>query len=240
MHWSGANSDDLTIKSKRSIKILDKLATIVEASTNALEDPLYQSNATNVSILYEKIPDTIQLLSNQSEANFIWTTIVQSDTIEIEDEFRKIYENQNNLLTSHTNEWAKFWLEMKITAKGNNYLSNAIQASQFALVSSLPSLNRSRSSATFFGISPAGLGLERKQEVYNGHSFWDTEMWMQPTILLLEPQWSRQLLNYRHSMRHTAHSNAIETGYQGYRSDMVEFFFLLILKFMCDLGSLRN
>lgn len=218
MHWDDAISDDLTIKSRRSIKILDKLATIVEAATNDVEDPLYQPNATTVSILYEKIPDTIQLLPDQNEENFILITLVRSDASEIEDEFRKISENRNSLLSNHTNEWMKFWSEMKITAKGNNFLSNAIQASQFALASSLPSLNRSRpKSTTFYGISPAGLGLDRKQEVYNGHSFWDTEIWMQPSILLLEPQWSQQLLNYRHLMRHTAHRNAVNTGYQGYR-----------------------
>lgn len=218
LHWEDANSDDLTIKSRRSVKIVDKLVTVVEASTNTVEDPLYQPNATTVSILYEKIPDAIQLLPDQIETNFIWITIVQSDANEIEHEFRKIHEIRNSLLTSHTNEWTKLWSEMKITAKGNNYLSNAIQASQFALVSSLPSLNRSRSkSTTFFGVSPAGLGLDRKQEVYNGHSFWDTEIWMQPSILLFESEWSQQLLNYRHLMRHTAHSNAVNTGYQGFR-----------------------
>lgn len=190
---------------------------------------MYQSNPTTVSILYEQIPDTIQLLPDQNEAHFIWITIVQTNASDIEYEFRKIHENKNDLLTSHTNEWAKLWMQMQITAKGNEYLSNAIQASQFALLSSMPSLNRSRSTqskSTFYGLSPAGLGLDRQQEVYNGHTFWDTEIWMQPSILLLEPKWSEQLLNYRHSMRHTAHSNAIGTGYQGYRFDSMAFFSL--------------
>lgn len=217
LHWIGTTSDDLTIKSTRSIKILDKLATIVEASTKDVEDPMYQPNPTTVSILYENIPDSVQLLPDQNEANFIWITIVQSHGSDIVDEFRKIHQNRNNLLTIHTNEWTKLWSEIQITAKGNKFLSNAIQASQFALVSSLPSLNQSRTKSNFYGVSPAGLGLDRKQEVYNGHSFWDTEIWMQPSILLFEPKWSQQLLNYRHLMRHTAHSNAINTGYEGYR-----------------------
>lgn len=221
MHREFANSDDITIKSTRSIKILDKLAVEIEAATNTLEDPTYQRNATPVTILYEKIPDTIQLLPSQNEANFIWITVIQSNATHIEDEFRKILENKNDLLSSHTKEWAQFWAKVQITAKGNDYLSNAIQASQFALASSLPSLNRSRSQSTYYGLAPAGLGLDRQQEVYNGHSFWDTEIWMQPSILLLEPKWSQQLLNYRHLMRNTAHNNAVRTGYQGYRFDLI-------------------
>lgn len=199
------------------MRILDKSVTIVEASTNAQEDPSYQPNSSAVSILYEQIPDSIQLLPSQNEANFIWITIVRSSARGIEDEFQMIDAIKNDLLASHVNEWTKFWTKTKITAYGNKYLTNAIQASQFALASSLPSLNRSKSESTFYGMSPAGIGLDRKQEVYNGHSFWDTEIWMQPSILLLEPKWSQQLLNYRHLMRHTAHNNAISTGYQGYR-----------------------
>lgn len=217
LHSNGANSDDITIKSTRSIKILDKLATIVEATTSISEDPLYQPNLTAFTVLYEQIPDTIQLLPNQNEANFIWITILQSNASNIDEEFRKIHEHKNDLVTSHINEWTKFWTKIKITAKGNDYLTNAIQASQFALASSMPSLNRSQPKSIFYGLCAAGLGLNRKQEVYNGHSFWDTEIWMQPSILLLEPEWSQQLLNYRHSMRHTAHMNAINTGYHGYR-----------------------
>lgn len=219
MHWVDTDSDDIITKSTRSIKINDKLATIVEAITNTLEDPSYQPNPNTISILYESIPDTIQLLSDQNEANFNWITILQADANNIEDEFRKMSENQN-LLTMHIAEWTKYWKEMQISAKDNEFLSNAIQASQFALISSLPSLNRSQSESTFFGLSPAGLGLNRQQEVYNGHSFWDTEIWMQPSILLFESQWSQRLLNYRHLMRHTAHRNAINTGYRGYRFEI--------------------
>lgn len=220
LHSTDARSDDITIKSSRSIKINDKWATIIEATTNTVEDPLYQPSPTTVAVLYEPIPDTIQLSANENEANFIWITIVQSNVSGIEDEFRKAHESRNGLLGMHTNAWAKFWSDTQITAEGNDFLSDAIQTSQFALVSSLPSLNRSRSDTIFFGLSPAGLGLNRQQEVYNGHSFWDTEIWMQPSVLLLEPIWSQQLLNYRHLMRHTAHRNAVNTGYKGYRFEI--------------------
>lgn len=218
LHSDDATSDDITIKSTRTNKILDKLVTVIEASANTVEDPLYQSTPTIVTILFEKIPDTVVLLPNVDEANFTWITIVQSSGTDIEDEFRKMHEHRNDLLSMHTKEWGNIWSDIQITAKGSTFLSNAIQASQFALVSSLPSLNRSHSiSRHFYGISPAGLGLDRKQEVYNGHNFWDTEIWMQPSILLFEPEWSQHLLDYRHLMRHTAHKNAILTGYQGFR-----------------------
>lgn len=163
MHWSNIKSDDVTIKSSRTVPIPDVRATIVELATNTLEDPQYQPHPTTLSILYENIPDSIQLLPDQNEAHFVWITVAQTNATDIEAEFRQIHLSKGDLLSNHTNEWAKLWTEMRITAKGNNYLSNAIQASQFALLSSLPSLNRfqSKSKSTFYGLSPAGLGLDR-------------------------------------------------------------------------------
>lgn len=61
------------------------------------------------------------------------------------------------------------------------------------------------------------MGLNRDLEVYLGHSFWDTEVWMLPSILLLQPKWSAELLNYRYAMRTAARDNANKTGYKGYR-----------------------
>lgn len=191
----------------------------MKATTNEVEDPHYQHSFSTVSILHEEIPQFIKLLPEQNEAEFIWITIVQSTSSNIRETFQKMHEMRNNLLNMHTNEWQQFWNDNKITAVGNVQLSNAIQASIYALVASLPSLNTSAPRSRYYGLSPAGLGLDRQQEVYMGHNFWDTEMWMQPSVSLLEPAWSREQLNYRHFMREAAHDNANKTGYKGYRFD---------------------
>lgn len=214
------NSDDIIINSLKSIKILDQTVVILEATTTELEDPKYQPSLTTVTVLYEKIPNLIMLLPQENEMEFTWITLIQHNSTNIEETFQEIHKQKNNLFSMHANEWIHFWTNNKISAIGNDYLTNAIQASIYALVSSLPSLNTSQPRSWFYGLSPAGIGLDRQQEVYNGHSFWDTEIWMQPTVLLLEPAWSKELLNYRYLMRRTARDNAAETGYKGYRSDM--------------------
>lgn len=211
------DSDDLTIKSVKSIKISGKSVTIVEAFTNRIEDPLYQRDHSSVSILYEDNPNTIELLPEQIEAEFIWIALIQQNSNDIEKIFRELHENSFDLLATHTNEWQKFWSEKQISVDGNEALSNAIDASVYAVASALPSLNTSRPRGIFYGLSPAGLGLNREVEAYNGHSFWDTEIWMHPVILLLQPEWSEELLNYRHFLKEAAHDNAIKTGYKGYR-----------------------
>lgn len=202
------------------MKILNKSVVIIEASTKFLEDSNHQKNPSTVAVLHEQIPDTINLLPYQNDTEFIWITIVQHNSSDIEETFRKMHENRMNLQTMHTSQWQQFWVDNRITAEGNTRLSNVISASIFALVSGLPSSNTSHPQSSFFGLSPSGIGLDN--EVYHGHSFWDTEMWMQPSIILLQPHWSRELLNYRYSMRNTAKENAINTGYNGYRFEFIE------------------
>lgn len=50
-----------------------------------------------------------------------------------------------------------------------------------------------------------------------GHNFWDTEIWMLPPIMLMNPKWSEIILHYRTMMLNTARDNAILTGHKGAR-----------------------
>ena len=60
-------------------------------------------------------------------------------------------------------------------------------------------------------LSPAGLsGLS-----YNGHVFWDTELWMFPALLLLQPNLAKSLLDYRFERLEAARKNAFTHGYKG-------------------------
>lgn len=200
------------------MNIFNRSITIVKCLTKIREDPIYQHSLSSISILYEEIPNVIELSSEQIDIEHIWLTIIiQENSSDIVKIFETLLNNQNELFRLHTNEWQQFWAKKQISIEGNKDLSNALDASMYALVSALPSLNTSWPRTTYFGLSPSGLGLDRKLEVYNGHNFWDDPIFMHPSILLLEPSWSKELLNYRYYMRETAHDNAINTSYMGYR-----------------------
>lgn len=64
---------------------------------------------------------------------------------------------------------------------------------------------------TSYSLSPMGLsGLG-----YNGHTFWDTELWMYPALLLLQPKIAASLMEYRYQRLGTARHNAASHGYKG-------------------------
>ena len=50
---------------------------------------------------------------------------------------------------------------------------------------------------------------------YNGHVFWDTELWMYPPLLMLQPEIARSLLEYRYERLEAAKQNAFSHGYKG-------------------------
>lgn len=215
IHSSDFNSVDLSLKSSKSVEISSKSVVIQEAITKILEHPKYQQDFPTVAVLYERVPEMIELEPDQIEVEYTFVTIVQHNSTDIEEIFEEIEENEQNLLEIHSAQWQKFWSESRISVEGNKELSNAIDTSLFALASALPSLNTSHPRSTFYGLSPSGLGLST--ENYQGHSFWDTEIWMHPTVLLLQPEWGAELLKYRHSVINTAHDNAVNTSYKGYR-----------------------
>lgn len=191
--------------------------TLVEAQTKDVEQSPYQSEPSTVSILFEHVPRELRLQRQQMSVELTWITLVQSNSADIQQIFEQLHANVSELLGQHAAEWHRFWQRNTITVNGDEELSKAITASLYGLASSLPSLNTSRPTSTFYGLSPSGLGLDKAQEIYKGHSFWDTETWMYPTIMLLEPFWGEQLLNYRYLMRKAAADMATETGYRGYR-----------------------
>lgn len=62
------------------------------------------------------------------------------------------------------------------------------------------------------GIAPMGLS---SSEGYNGHYFWDTELWMYPPLLVMNPEAGRSLMDYRASCLPQAVRNARNHGYKG-------------------------
>lgn len=112
-------------------------------------------------------------------------------------------EGADNLLKKHKNSWDDLWTS-NITVEGNIDVTRDIR---FALYH-LYSFSRE---GTAYSLSPMGLsGLG-----YNGHVFWDTELWMYPPLLMLKPEIAKSLLEYRFQRLEAAKQNAFSHGYKG-------------------------
>ncbi len=112
-------------------------------------------------------------------------------------------ERKERLLARHRAEWAKLW-ESDIVIDGDADAQRAVRSALYHLYSFARE-------GTGYSLSPMGLsGLG-----YNGHVFWDTELWMYPPLLMLHPEIAKSLLKYRTDRISLARQNAFSHGYAG-------------------------
>ncbi|WP_254454481.1 glycoside hydrolase family 65 protein [Flavobacterium sp. M31R6] len=124
-----------------------------------------------------------------------------------ESERQPIYALQqgiDNLLNRHKQAWAELWNTGDIQIEGD---LDAQQRVRFALFN-LYSYNRPE---TRESIAPMGLSSQG----YNGHIFWDSELWMYPTLLALQPDMAKSCLDYRFDRLEKAKQKATIYGYKG-------------------------
>jgi trehalose/maltose hydrolase-like predicted phosphorylase len=50
---------------------------------------------------------------------------------------------------------------------------------------------------------------------YNGHVFWDAELWMYPAILVMHPELAKSMVEYRFQRLEAAKRNAFANGFKG-------------------------
>lgn len=112
-------------------------------------------------------------------------------------------EGKDRLLNRHTQEWSKLW-------KSDIQIDGDAQAQQDvrSMLYHLYSFTRKNTS-----LSPSPMGLSGLG--YNGHVFWDTEIWMYPPMLMMHPEIAKSMLEYRFQRLGAARQKAALYGYEG-------------------------
>src|SRR5476649_1116743 len=112
-------------------------------------------------------------------------------------------EGRERLISFHNKVWDELW-KSDIIIEGDDQSQQDIHSMLYHLYSFVRE-------GTDMSPSPMGLsGLG-----YNGHVFWDTELWMYPSILVLHPEMARSLVEYRYNRLAAAKRNAFNHGYKG-------------------------
>lgn len=114
-----------------------------------------------------------------------------------------LHEGIDRIMKAHHRLWDELW-QGDIEIEGD---AQAQQVVRFALFN-LYSYARSGSALS---ISPMGLSAQG----YNGHIFWDTELWMYPPMLMLNQGIARSMVDYRTSRLGQAIRKADQYGYRG-------------------------
>jgi trehalose/maltose hydrolase-like predicted phosphorylase len=112
-------------------------------------------------------------------------------------------EGRERLISFHNKAWDDLW-------KSDIIIDGDAQAQQ-DVHSMLYHLYAFSREGTGYSLSPMGLsGLG-----YNGHVFWDADLWMYPALLVLHPELAKNMVEYRYKRLEAAKRNAFSHGFKG-------------------------
>ncbi|WP_245447236.1 glycoside hydrolase family 65 protein [Mucilaginibacter celer] len=112
-------------------------------------------------------------------------------------------EGRDRLIKFHNKAWDDLWTS-DIQIEGDDQSQQDIHSMLYHLYS----FSRA---GTAYSPSPMGLsGLG-----YNGHVFWDCDVWMYPAMLVLHPEIAKSMVEYRFERLEAARRNAFSHGYKG-------------------------
>jgi len=112
-------------------------------------------------------------------------------------------EGRERLLKFHNAAWDDLW-KSDIIIEGDPQSQQDVHSMLYHLYS----FSRAGSSNSPSPMGLSGLG-------YNGHVFWDTELWMYPALLVLHPEIGKSLVEYRFERLEAAKRNAFGKGLKG-------------------------
>ena len=112
-------------------------------------------------------------------------------------------EGCDRLIKFHQKAWTDLW-KSDIQIQGDPQSQQDIHSMLYHLYSFAREGN---------SYSPSPMGLSGLG--YNGHVFWDTEIWMFPVYLILHPEIAKSLIEYRFERLEAAKRNAFSHGYKG-------------------------
>jgi protein-glucosylgalactosylhydroxylysine glucosidase len=112
-------------------------------------------------------------------------------------------EGKDRLIRFHEKAWDELW-KSDIQIEGDEQAQQDVHSMLYHLYSFARA-------GTGLSLSPMGLsGLG-----YNGHVFWDADLWMFPALLVLHPEIAKSLVDYRYDRLEAARRNAFSHGYKG-------------------------
>ena len=112
-------------------------------------------------------------------------------------------EGRERLIKFHNAAWDELW-KSDIQIEGDEQSQQDVHSMLYHLYSFV------REGSEY---SPSPMGLSGLG--YNGHVFWDTELWMFPALLVLHPEMAKAMTDYRFNRLEEAKKNAFAHGFKG-------------------------
>lgn len=163
-----------------------------------------------ISIDKYSVSQSFQIHVRPGENVTLTKYVIFTDSIRSGDCLQAALSKMQDVLSLSVDDWHKrqkeylndFWKNSLLEIDGDDELAIAVRYNQYQL---LQSAGKDR----YSNIAAKGLSGEG----YEGHYFWDTEMYMQPFFILANPEIARNLIEYRYEILDMARQNAYRLGH---------------------------
>ncbi|ROR31525.1 alpha,alpha-trehalose phosphorylase [Mobilisporobacter senegalensis] len=201
-----------------SAKIIEDASFIVTHTSKSglavctgVKNCLSKTGVMDVCIEEHKAICTIESNIVCNETITLTKYTVFSDSIREQDCEQKAMEEMDCALSLSLEEHYKkqreyltdYWNQTSLEIEGDDELSLAVRYNLYQLIQSVGKDEHSNIAAK--GLSGEG---------YEGHFFWDTEMYIQPFFTLTNPKIAKNLIEYRYSILEEARENARIMGHK--------------------------
>ena len=200
-HLNAINSGDETDDPRKSRKV-HTLSYVKDEISNSCE-------LLNISTKYSQLYVQMAICSsNKLEKTY---RLVKDESIKFEvialmgeiNQKLNLIDNLNfkTVLADSTKFWQDFWQNSEVEITGDDSLNQALHYNIFQLISSTGRDGKTNIPAK--GLLGTG---------YEGHYFWDTEMYMSPFFAFTNPEIAKNLIKYRYSILNESKQRARALG----------------------------
>jgi alpha,alpha-trehalose phosphorylase len=117
---------------------------------------------------------------------------------------RAVRDGYDNVEFDHRRRVEEFWTRADVRIDGAPEIQQAVRFNLFQLL---------QATARAEGLGVPAKGVTGRG--YEGHYFWDTEIYVVPFLVHTNPRWARRLLEFRCRMLGAARERAAEVGHRG-------------------------
>lgn len=197
-------NDTLTILTTKTAKsnLTVSTAVVNHLSKEAKQEVKKENHQVRITMLTDLKEN--EMITLEKYSVFCDSIRFENCELEAEEEMKRdtnvplsdLYKEQKEYLE-------EFWNQSSLEIDGDEELDLAVRYNLYQLVQSVGKDEHSNIAAK--GLSGEG---------YEGHFFWDTEMYMQPFFILTNPKIAKNLISYRYSILDAARENAKLLGHK--------------------------
>jgi len=168
-------------------------ASMVEWVGQIYTPELTNGQIVTFGLVTDRIPSTMTVAPGTTNYTFMTSIATSIESANPLSSAQSAYQsakaiNASALWSEHVSAWATIWqagIDIDLSG-GRLDVASTINSSLYYILSSIRPDRP-------YSLSPGSLSSDG----YNGHTFWDCETWMWPTLLFLQPDIAKSALYYR-------------------------------------------